>query len=111
MATEGGEKKLKRVIPLNGEKLGHIGGAIMATIVMIICFVYQRADAATTAIRVAWTFVIGYGVTFFFVRTLLRVTLTEFVLQAREKKGKRLGKDEESEEAESAPVLLETEKG
>lgn len=110
MATEGGEKRLKRVIPLNGDKLGFVAGAIMATAVMVVCFYYQRADGVTTAIRVAWTFVITYGIVFFFVRTILRITLLEFVEQTRSKKGGRLGKSEESvqEDAlEAQPEIVE----
>ena len=109
MAIEGGEKRLKRVIPLNGDKLGFVGGSIMATAVMIICFYYQRADGVTTVMRVAWTFVIAYAVTFFLVRTVLRITLLEFVEHSRAKKSGRLGRQEEvakqdSPEAQQATV-------
>ena len=104
MLTEGGEKRLKRVIPLNGDKLGFIGGSILATAVMIICFYFRRADGVTTAIRVAWTFVVGYGMTFFLVRTILRITLLEFVQHTRAKRGSRLGKSEEVAEEATEPL-------
>lgn len=104
MLTEVPEKRLKRVIPLNGDKLGFIGGSVFATAVMIICFYYQRADGVTTAIRVGWTFVIGYGMTFFLVRTILRITLLEFVQHTRAKRGSRLGKSEEVEEEATTPL-------
>ena len=73
------KKDGKRLVALNGDKLGLIAGSVVGLAVMAVCFYWQKVDGITVAVRVGWAFVIAYGVTFFFVRLLLRITLFEFV--------------------------------
>lgn len=89
----------KKVIPLDGDKLGLIGGLIGAIAVLLLSTFLNRGDLATTLIRVGWAFVICYGATFFLVRMILRTTLQEMIEQdkaQREKKKKKIVAEEET---------------
>ncbi len=88
MPKSGEKQPPRRVIVLDGDKLGHVVGAIAATIVMAFCFFYQKVDGYTVAIRAGWAFVICYGATFFLVRVILRITLQEYVLEKQRQKEK-----------------------
>lgn len=85
MPKDGIQKQSKRILVLDGDKLGHIVGVLVALVVMAICFFVQKADGYTTAIRVGWAFVVAYGATFVLVRIILRVTLFEFVVDKKKK--------------------------
>lgn len=69
----------RKVIPLDGDKLGMIVGLLGAIAVLLIGVFMQRGDFATILIRVGWAFVICYGATFFLVRMILRTTLYEMI--------------------------------
>ena len=71
------------VIALNGHRLGHIAGAIVAFTVLALLLMLQNADAMTTFKRVGWSFVVSYGATFFLVRVILRTTLAQLALEKR----------------------------
>lgn len=86
MASAKPDNKLKRVVALDGDKLGHVVGTVVATAVMALCFFYQEVDGYTAAARVGWAFVLSYGATFFLVRVILRTTLSEFIEQDRANK-------------------------
>ena len=92
-------KKQKKIIPLDGDKLGMIGGTVGGTIVLIISFFLHTGNIVTTIIRVGWAFVICYGATFFLVRMILRTTLIDMVDQEKMAKAeaKRLKKEAENE--------------
>ena len=104
-------KKLKRVVALDGHRLGLISGTAIALVVMAFSFFYQHVEFLATGIRTGWAFVAGYGATFFLARVILRTTLFEF-LDYEEKDPKatsRLGRTEREEEDESLaspPVTL-----
>ncbi len=100
MPIEERKKQSKRVLVLDGDKLGHIMGVLVALIVMVICFFVQKADGYTTAIRVGWAFVVAYGATYLLIRIVLRVTLFEFVVD-KKKKQLSLGDGEDSETTET----------
>jgi hypothetical protein len=93
--AETGAKKPRRIVALNGDKLGLVAGSVVATVVMAQCFFVQHVDGPTAALRVGWAFVIAYGAAFFLVRVILRTTIFEFVIQAREKKAKKRSRDKE----------------
>lgn len=76
----------KRVVALDGNRLGHVVGAVMATAVMAACFFYRDADAYTTATRAGWAFVVSYGATYFLARLVLRTTLFEVVEKKKQRK-------------------------
>ncbi|MCH7959072.1 MAG: hypothetical protein IID08_03005 [Candidatus Hydrogenedentes bacterium] len=106
-------KKLKRVVALDGHRLGLISGTAIALVVMGVSFFYQHAEFSATGIRTGWAFVAGYGATFFLVRVILRTTLFEFLDYDYEEKDSkatsRLGRterDEEEESLASPPVTL-----
>ena len=82
METTGSSKK-GMVIALNGHKLGHIAGAIVAFTVLTLLVALGNADALTTFRRVGWSFVVSYGATFFLVRVILRTTLAQLALDKR----------------------------
>ena len=86
MANAKSDNKSKRVVALDGDKLGHVVGTVVATAVMATCFYYQEVDGYTAAVRVGWAFVLSYGATFFLVRVILRTALAEFIEQEQEKK-------------------------
>ena len=69
--------KPKKVVALDGDKLGMIGGTIGAIIVLIISLYLHPGDMWTTVIRMGTAFVICYGGTFFLVR--IRLGLMRFV--------------------------------
>jgi len=91
---------MKKVIPLDGDKLGMIGGMIGAILVLIMSLYFHRGDIATTLIRVGWAFVICYGATFFLVRVILRTTLQELIEEKRKAK-EEPEPTEETDEANS----------
>ncbi len=94
------------VVALDRHKLGMVGGACTATIIMAVCFFWQQADLDATIIRVGWTFVIAYSLFYLFTDRILRVALLEFVIdkkeKEKEKKMRRLGK-ESADESEDIP--------
>ena len=69
------------VIALDGHKLGHIVGALVAFTVLSISLFLRNADGLTTFTRVGWSFVVAYGATYFLVRVILRTTLTLLALE------------------------------
>ena len=71
------------VIALDGGKLGHIAGAVVALTVMVLSMYLSNADALTTFKRAGWAFVVGYGATFFLVRVILRITLSQLLEDRR----------------------------
>jgi hypothetical protein len=82
--------KDQRTVTLDGDKLGHVGGSVIALVVMVLCFVYQETTLETALVRTAWAFVLGYGSIFFLVRVILRITLHEFAeTRQRRKEEKR----------------------
>ena len=89
MPPKGLKKASGRVVALDGDKLGAVVGAVLAIIVMALCFFMRQVDGFTVATRVGWAFVAGYGATFFLVRFILRTTLIEFVEHQKEKKESR----------------------
>lgn len=101
-------KKGKRVVAFDGDKLGHVAALVVAVGIMGFCFFYRKMDLAPTLVRVGWVFVATYGLTFFFVRTILRTTLFELVVQQQEQgqdRSKRIsigsgGEQAEEEQAE-----------
>ena len=95
MADPRKKRQPKRVVVLDGDKLGLIVGATFATLVMGLCFFLRQVDAHTAAIRVGWAFVLAYGATFFLVRVILRTTLYEFIEQSRRKKDRKRGRGDE----------------
>ena len=88
------------VVALDRHKLGMVGGACTATIIMAVCFFWQQADLDATIIRVGWAFVIAYGLFYLFTDRILRVTLLEFVIDKNKKKTRRLGKESADESAD-----------
>lgn len=77
-------KSQSQVVALDGDKLGHIAGAVVALVIMAVSFYYREVDAATAFTRVGWAFVLAYGATYFLVRVILRVTL--FLVIAEKKR-------------------------
>ena len=96
-------KKFKRVVALDGHRLGLVNGTAIALVVMAFSFFYQQVEFVTAGIRVGWAFVAAYGATFFLIRVILRTTLFEFITfeQADPKGRSRLGRAEYEEEDES----------
>lgn len=96
-------KSGRKVIPLDGDKLGMIGGTFGGLIVLIMSLYLHKGDIATTLLRVGWAFVICYGAIFLLVRIILRTTLQEMMEQKKrdETAAEELKKKmkEESEEA------------
>lgn len=89
------QKKIKRVVALDGHRLGLVGGTALALAVMAACFYLRGVDAVTAATRTGWAFVAGYGAIFFLIRVILRTTLSEFIQHHETKKKKnRLGRGE-----------------
>lgn len=112
MAAKDSDKSVKRSIALDGDKLGHVVGTVVALAVMALCFYVQKVDGFTAAVRVGWAFVIAYGATFFLVRVILRTTLREYVLHEREEKEKRsIRLRTSAEETEETQETEETETG
>jgi len=85
-----------RTLALDADKLGAIGGGLVALVVAAIQMFYWEADPMTTVIRSGWAFVGGYAAVFFLVRTILRTTLFEMLA---EKSAKREAKREQMREA------------
>ena len=79
-------KKPRRVVALDGSRLGNITGSCLACGTLAWCFFYREMDLASTMIRSGWAFVMGYGATFFLARAILRVTLYQAL---EEKKARR----------------------
>ena len=95
----------RKAIPLDGDKLGMIGGTIGAIVVLIVTMASGQSDLISTLLRVGWTFVICYGATFFLVRVVLRTTLQEMMLrkqQERIAKAEKKKKEKAAREAEAA---------
>ncbi|MFP6581068.1 MAG: hypothetical protein VCD00_00775 [Candidatus Hydrogenedentota bacterium] len=97
----------KKVIPLDGDKLGMIVGLLGAIAVLLIGIFANRGDLPAILIRAGWTFVICYGATFFLVRMILRTTLQEMIEQEKlEREQERaLKKDQAKAEAEAEEQL------
>ena len=87
--------KPKPIIPLDGHRLGLVGGAIIATIVMALSFFVSGANAYTVAGRVGWSFVAGYGLTFILVYIVRHTKLAD------------LAEDDTDDEQTAAEVLEE----
>jgi len=104
------QKKLKRVVALDGHRLGLVNGMAIALVVMAFSFFYQHVEFLTTGIRVGWAFVAAYGATFFLIRVILRTTLFEFLaFEQKDPKGRsRLGRAEYEGEDESVADLPAT---
>jgi len=85
-----------RTIALDADKLGAIGGGVVALFVAAIQMFYWKADPMTTVIRSGWVFVGTYAAVFFLVRSILRTTLFEMLA---EKSAKREAKREQKREA------------
>ncbi len=99
--------KTKKVIALDGDKLGMIGGMVGAFIVLIICLVFH-VSTITSLIRMGWGFVICYGATFFLVRVILRTTLIEMIEQEKmEKATQKNASNETNENAEGSTPPVE----
>ena len=92
-------KKTRKIIPLDGDKLGMIGGMVGGTFVLIISILLYPDSIATTLIRVGWAFVICYGATFFLVRMILRTTLIDMVEQEKAAKEEAKKQQEPAEES------------
>lgn len=88
---ESGKKpsKAKKVVALDGDKLGMIGGMIGAIIVLIISLYAHPGEMMTTVIRMGTAFVVCYGATFFLVRMILRTTLQEMIELDKKRKRDR----------------------
>ncbi len=101
------------VIGLNGHRLGHIAGALVAFTVLTLLLVLGNADALTTFTRVGWSFVVSYGATFFLVRTILRTTLAQLALDKRvalqEKRERHREQRRRGEEPAASDEAVETE--
>lgn len=95
-----GSSKIKMVVALDRHKLGMVGGACTATIIMAVCFFWQHAELDAAIIRVGWSFVIAYGLFYLFTDRILRVTLLEFVIDKNKKRTRRLGKESSVDSAE-----------
>ena len=103
-------KKTKKVIALDGDKLGMIGGTLGALIVLCISWFVHSGNISTTLIRMGWSFVICYGATFFLVRMILRTTLMEMIEQeAIEKKNRKQARssDKKKEDISALPATEE----
>ena len=83
------KKKPQKIIPLDGDKLGMIGGILGATFVLIIGFFTQTGTMTSTLIRMGWVFIACYGATFFLVRMVLRTTLIEMIEEEKAIKRKK----------------------
>ncbi len=103
------------VIALDGHKLGHIAGALVAFTVLSISFLLHNADALATFTRVGWSFVIAYGATYFLVRVILRTTLALLALEKqtalrekreRHREQRTRGQAQETPEAIAEPATL-----
>lgn len=105
--TKSQKNKPQKIIPLDGDKLGMIGGLLGATCVLVISFLFQSGGMITTLIRMGWVFVACYGATFFLVRMILRTTLVDMIEQ--EKRLKQEQKDEKDAKARSAAEAVDTE--
>ena len=101
------------VIALDGHKLGHIVGAIVAFAVLSISLFLRNADGLTTFARVGWSFVVAYGATYFLVRVILRTTLALLALEkqtalmekrARHKEQRMRGDVQETPADQEEPV-------
>ena len=101
------KKSTRKVIPLDGDKLGMIVGLMGAIVVLLIGVFAQRGGLSSIIIRTGWTFVICYGATFFLVRMILRTTLQEMIEQEKlEREQERaLKKDQAKAEAEAEEQL------
>lgn len=99
------QKKIKRVLALDGHRLGLVGGTVLALAVMAACFYVRGVDGLTAATRTGWAFVAGYGAVFFLVRVILRTTLAEFIQFSESKKRKaRLGRGERAAAAAAGKI-------
>ena len=113
-SEETGKKSM--VIALDGGKLGHIAGAIVALTVMILSMYLSNTDALTTFKRAGWAFVVGYGATFFLVRVILRITLRQLLedrrveleeKRTRHREARTRERGDKSEKGEGAEVQQE----
>lgn len=77
------KKRPRKVVALDGDKLGMIGGMLGATVVLMIGFFSQTGTITATLIRMGWVFVVCYGAIFFLVRVILRTTLKEMIEEER----------------------------
>lgn len=111
MATKDVKKGAKLTVALDGDKLGQIVGAMVALIVMALCFYYQKVDGYTAATRVGWAFVLSYASVFFLVRVVLRTTLFEFIEHRNAEWAARRAKQRTSsvQVDEQAPEISEDE--
>ena len=73
------KKRPRKVVALDGDKLGMIGGTLGAMLILMIGFFSQTGTVTTTLIRMGWVFVVCYGAIFFLVRMILRTTLREMI--------------------------------
>lgn len=96
------KKKQKKIIALDGDKLGMIGGVLGATVVLVVGFLSQNSTLASTLIRMGWVFVACYGATFFLVRMILRTTLMEMIEEEKRIKEEKKKSNREAMEAEEA---------
>lgn len=99
------------VIALDGHKLGHIAGALVAFAVLTISLFLRNADALATFTRVGWSFVVAYGATYFLVRVILRTTLALLASEKRtalmEKRARHKEQRTRGEEQETAAEIEE----
>lgn len=66
---------------LDGNRLGLVCGAVIATAVMALSFFVQESNWTATAIRVGWSFVIAYALTFLLVNIIVHTQMAEAARQ------------------------------
>ncbi len=54
-----------------------VGGAVVGTVVMALSFFVQELTWTTVAVRVGWSFVIAYGLTFMLVNIIVHTKMAE----------------------------------
>ena len=88
----------KRIAP-DPDVIGLAAASLCATITMAVGF-WRGVDGFSIAIRVGLVFVVTYGATFLFVRSVVRIVVGEFVernrRQQEEEKAQRAAASQES---------------
>ena len=92
-------RKPPKVVPLDGDRLGHIGAATAALIVALTQMFWRDAGPMVTLVRSGWTYVGVYAAVYLLVRLFLRASLFQMLEDKRDRRDERRRMMRERQEA------------
>ena len=108
MTTAQSRKKNRRIIPLDGNRLGLVTGAVVSTVVLALGLFVHEAGLYAIVTRVGWSFVLAYGVTFLLVFAIIQTRRMEWSqIEGGRTEAAEATEEEEAPEDEEAPAESE----